>query len=165
MQRQKYPSAQLSSAPRPTHQARARSDDGKVPTRKIRRIATRPQATPLRIGESRPDLPEMEGAKVDARVGFLAWAAHLEGAEPGGDSVHGRRLLRPSDSMESSPTARRSRGWSDEKTRKEMATGRETSGRQRIELSHWCVRVFISSERGRACVAGPLTLGLMTWPM
>lgn len=97
----------------------------------------------------------MEGAKVNARVGFQAWAAHLEGAEPGGDSVHGRRLLRPSDSMESSPTARRSRGWSDEKTRKEMATGRETSGRQRIELSHCCKRVcpcvHIKRERPSMC--------------
>ena len=38
------------------------------------------------------------------------WAAHLEGAEAGGDSVHGRRFLRPSGSMESSPAARRRRG-------------------------------------------------------
>lgn len=101
-----------------THQARVRSDDGKVPTRRIRRLATRPQATPLRIGGSRPDLPEMEGDKeVKARVGFRAWAAHLEGAEAGGDSVHGRRFLWPSGSMESSPAARRRRGMEQPGTR------------------------------------------------
>lgn len=47
-------------------------------------------------------------------------------------------------------------GWSNQELRKETATGRETSGRQRIELSHTRERcVCISSERGRACATGP----------
>lgn len=50
------------------------------------------------------------GGQGKGRVGFQAWAAHLEGAEAGGDSVHGRRFLWPSGSMESSPAARRRRG-------------------------------------------------------
>ena len=50
-------------------------------------------------------------------------------------------------------------GWSNQELRKEMATGRETSGRQRIELSH-TREVCVHIERERPCMCGrPIYFG------
>ena len=101
------------SAPSLTHQARARTSPRQgLKDPQPRDATTSDAAADRRIAPRSTGNGRSQGGQ--GKVGFQAWAAHLEGAEAGGDSVHGRRFLWPSGSMESSPAAPRRQGWSNQ---------------------------------------------------